>query len=235
MVARWHRHQHRHRTAAPPPHRRHAPDQIIQDLMLKSPTQIKSAVKLAEYMANHARTIRGIVTGILKDDGSGQPIVDDSQTTKPLFVELYSLFSKIKEDLRPQLDTTGFADMYAQTVVYGLFIARYNDTTPEDFNRFEAIGNLRQESSLLKLFFAHIATATNQHPTLDVVIGKLCELYRLADVRALLDQDEAKDTVIHFYEEFLQRYDPDLRKALGVFYTPYQVVRYMVRMVDRVL
>ena len=208
---------------------------LISDFLLKDPAQIRSSAKLAEYMAIHARTIRSVITGLLKDDGHGQPIIDEQQRTKPLFVELYSLYSKIKQDLRPLLDTESFADMYAQTVVYGLFIARYNDTAPEAFNRYEAIGNLRQESNLLKLFFAHIATSTNQHPTLDAVIDKLCELYRIADVEALLDQDEEKDTIIHFYEEFLQGYDPALRKSLGVFYTPYQVVRWMVRMVDKVL
>ena len=208
---------------------------LVQDFLLHNPATIKSSSKLAEYMAMHAKTIRSVVMGILKTDDNSQPLVNERQKQLPLFMELYSLYSKIMADLKSSLDTQGFADMYAQTIVYGLFIARYNDDTPDTFDRFEAIRNLRQESSLLRLFFAHIATSNIGHPTLEATIDKLCDLYRIADVRALLDKDEEKDTIIHFYEEFLQYYDPALRKSLGVYYTPHQVVRYMVRMVDKVL
>ena len=208
---------------------------LIQDFLLSSPATIKSSSKLSEYMAIHAKTIRSVVVGLLKADANGQPLVDERQLQLPLFKEFYSLYSKIKSELRPYLDTQSFADMYAQTIVYGLFIARYNSDTLETFNRFEAIGNLRQESSLLRLFFSHIATSNIEHPTLEAAIDKLCDLYRIADVRALLDKDEEKDTIIHFYEDFLNSYDPVLKKSLGVYYTPYQVVRYMVRMVDKVL
>ena len=208
---------------------------LINDFLLKAPAQLKSSVKLAEYMAIHARTIRSVIKMILKEDDAGQPNIDDRQKRLPMFNEIYALYIKIKENLRPYLDTGSFADMYAQTIVYGLFIARYNVASPEAFNRYEAIGNLRRESALLKLFFSHIAVSDNQHPTLEAVIDKLCALYRIADVEMLLDKDEEKDTIIHFYEEFLKYYDPELRKSLGVFYTPYQVVRYMVRMVDEIL
>ena len=50
---------------------------LIEDFLLKAPTQIKSSNKLAEYMATHARTIRSIIMGILKDDGNGNPLIDD--------------------------------------------------------------------------------------------------------------------------------------------------------------
>ena len=46
---------------------------------------------------------------------------------------------------------------------------------------------------------------------------------------------EAPDPVIHFYEDFLREYDPDLRKKLGAFYTPLPVVRFIVRSVDYLL
>lgn len=107
---------------------------LIGDFLLRDPAQIKSSTRLAEYMAMHARTIRSIISGILKDDGNGQPLVTDIQKKLPMFMELYGLYSRIKSDLRPLVNTREFADMYAQTIVYGLFIARYNDTTPESFD-----------------------------------------------------------------------------------------------------
>ncbi|MCL2046046.1 MAG: hypothetical protein FWG88_06635 [Oscillospiraceae bacterium] len=208
---------------------------LIEDFILRDPAQIKSSNKLAEYMAMHARTIRGVITGILKDDGNGNPLVDERQTSLPMFPELYGLYSRIRDDLRPAMTSRDFADMYAQTIVYGLFIARYNDKKPETFDRYEAIGYLQEESPLLKQFFMHIASSGKKHPTLEAVIDKLCDLYRICIISDLLEQDEHEDTIIHFYEEFLTYYDPALRKSLGVFYTPTPVVRYLVSTVDRIL
>jgi len=208
---------------------------LVQDFLLQDPAQIRSSNKLAEYMAIHAKTIRSVITGILKEDADAQPIVDDRQKRLPLFPELHGLFSRIKADLRPLLNTRSFADMYAQTIVYGLFIARYNDATSKTFNRYEAISKLQEESALLNRFFEHITNTGTKHPTLDAVIDKLCTLYQACDISALLNCEKRGDTIVHFYEDFLTYYDPALRKNLGVFYTPHQVVRYLVGMVDKLL
>lgn len=208
---------------------------LVEDFLLRDPTQIRSSSKLAEYMAMHARTIRSIITGILKDDGTGQPVVNDVQKKLPMFAELFGLYSRIKSDLRPLMNTREFADMYAQTIVYGLFIGRYNDITPDSFDRYEAIRFLQEESELLKHFFMHIAGSGKKHPTLEGVIDKLCALYKICNISDLLGKDEQKDTIIHFYEEFLTFYDPALRKSLGVFYTPVQAVQYLIAAVDKIL
>ncbi|MDE5859845.1 MAG: hypothetical protein K2H23_05605, partial [Oscillospiraceae bacterium] len=208
---------------------------LIQDFLLKDPTQIKSSNKLAEYMAMHARTIRSIITGILKNDGNGNPLINERQKSLPMFPELYGLYSKIKSDLRPTMTSRDFADMYAQTIVYGLFVARYNDTTPDSFDLYEAIKFLQEESELLKQFFMHIAGSGKKHPTLEATIDKLCAIYRISNISELLNRDKHQDTIIHFYETFLTFYDPVLRKSLGVFYTPAQAVRYLVSMVDKFL
>lgn len=208
---------------------------LVEDFMLKDPTQIKSSNKLAEYMAIHAKTIREVIAGILKEDENKQPLVDDRQKILPMFSELYGLYIRIREDLRPHLDTRKFADMYAQTIVYGLFIARYNDANSTTFNRYEAIGKLQEESALLNRFFSHITSSGKKHPTLDAVIDKLCALYQICNISDLLACDKRGNTIVHFYEDFLTHYDPALRKSLGVFYTPHQVVRYLVSMVDKLL
>lgn len=208
---------------------------LIKDFLLNDPTQIRSSNKLAEYMVMHARTIHSVITDILKSNENGQPVVTDSQKRLPMFPELYGLYSKIKSALRSLMNTREFADMYAQTIVYGLFIARYNDTTPDTFDRYEAIKYLQEESELLKQFFMHIAGSGKKHPTLETVIDKLCALYRMCNISTLLNSEEHKDTIIHFYEKFLTYYDPKLRKALGVFYTPGPAVRYLVSAVDQIL
>ena len=152
---------------------------LMQDFLLQDPTQIKSSNKLAEYMAIHAKTIRQVIIGILKEDVDGMPAEDKTRKI-PLFPELYGLFGRVKTDLRPLLNTRTFADMYAQTVVYGLFIARYNDAASSTFNRYEAIRKLQEESALLNRFFEHITNTGAKHPTLDAVIDKLWPYTKLA-------------------------------------------------------
>lgn len=198
--------------------------QSIKSFILAEPTNIKSSNKLAQYMAEYARTIRVIIRGILQAD-----------STKPMYNELFALYSKLKQELLPELAINDFADMYAQTIVYGLFVARYNDKTLKTFSRGEAIANLSQESHLLKQFFGHIATSGTLHPTLNDTIEKLCKLFTIANLPELLNQYEKKDTIVHFYEDFLGFYDLAQRKSFGAYYTPVQVVRYMVEMVDKVL
>lgn len=198
--------------------------QSIKSFILAEPTNIKSSNKLAQYMAEYARTIRVIIRGILQAD-----------STKPMYNELFALYSKLKQELLPELGINDFADMYAQTIVYGLFVARYNDKTLKTFSRGEAIANLSQESHLLKQFFQHIATSGTLHPTLNDTIEKLCKLFTIANLPELLNQYEKKDTIVHFYEDFLSFYDLAQRKSFGAYYTPVQVVRYMIETVDKVL
>lgn len=208
---------------------------LIEDFLLQDPTQIKSSNKLAQYMAMHARTIRSIIFGILKEDEEGKPLITDRQKKLPMFPELFGLYTRIKTDLQPEITSKDFADMYAQTIVYGLFIARYNDKTPDSFDRYEAIKYLQEESELLKHFFLHIAGSSKLHPTLESVIDKLCAIYKICNIPELLNNVGHQDTIIYFYEAFLTYYDPKLRKSLGVFYTPVQAVNYLVSAVDQLL
>ncbi len=198
--------------------------QSIKDYLLTEPTSIKSSNRLAFYMAEHARTIKVIIDGILKTD-----------YTKPMFSDLNALFAKLREELLPDLTIEKFADMYAQTITYGLFIARYNDKSLTSFSRGEALENLSKESVLLKKFFMHITTSDNLHPTLNNSVEKLCKLFSIADLQTLLNQYEKKDPIVHFYEDFLSYYDKEAKKNFGAYYTPVQVVRYMVNKVDDIL
>ena len=197
----------------------------INDFILKRPNSITSSNNLAIYMAKYAKTIKTIVYNILNAE----------KNDKPMYAELYALYSKIKQELLPDLRVKEFSDMYAQTIVYGLFIARYNDSSLENFSRGEAIANLTKESHLLKQFFQHVATSDSLHPTLDATINKLCDLFALTDLRKLLDQYEKKDAIVHFYEDFLGHYDLKQKKDFGAYYTPVPIVDYMISMVDELL
>ncbi|MBI5487957.1 MAG: N-6 DNA methylase [Deltaproteobacteria bacterium] len=130
-----------------------------------------------------------------------------------------------------------FADMCAQTICYGLFAARCNSGTTH-FTREEAAYLLPRTNPFLRRMFGHIAG-----PELDDriawVVDDLALLLARADVQAIVSdfgrRSGREDPVVHFYETFLAAYDPRMREARGVYYTPEPVVSYIVRSVDLIL
>lgn len=134
--------------------------------------------------------------------------------------------------------------MYAQTLVYGLFTARYHDDTPVNFSRQEARELIPKSNPLLRHFFDHIV-GPDFDKRLEYIVNELCEVFSHADVSELMKEyfqidlfgksHKGLDPVIHFYEDFLKEYDPDLRKKMGAYYTPVPVVLFIIRAVDAIL
>ena len=89
---------------------------------------------------------------------------------------------------------------------------------------------------MVKALFEQIAT-----PSKLGTLGLMPLLDRTADVLNRVNQAaffktfDTGEAVQHFYEPFLQAYDPELRRGLGVWYTPREIVNYMVERIDRVL
>jgi len=197
-----------------------------------TPEKIKSGRRLAEIMGGKARRIRDNVRHFLSEE---------SERNK----ELLRVYDTIKRLLVHDLSIEAFADMYAQTLVYGLFVARFHDDSPKNFSRQEARDLIPVSNPFLRHFFDHIAGA-DFDKRLAYIVDELCEVFSLADVSALMqeyfkasdlwgEKHEAPDPVIHFYEDFLKEYDADQRKKLGAFYTPLPVVRFIIRAVDHLV
>ena len=133
-----------------------------------------------------------------------------------------------------------FADMYAQTLVYGLFVARYNDDVNKTFTRQSARDLVPASNPFLRQFFDHIAGASFDN-RLEYIVNELCEEFSHTDVLAIVhnyyktEKDPSRDPIIHFYEDFLKEYNPQERLELGVFYTPRPVVHFIVRSIDEIL
>ena len=194
----------------------------------QTPESIKSGKRLAEIMGAKARRIRDNVEDIIEKDSDS---------------EIENVFQMMKEMLVSDLTKEKFADMYAQTLVYGLFVARYSDDTPNTFTRAEARDLVPPTNPFLREFFDHIA-GPHFSKRLGYIVDELCEIFSVSDIKETVhkhlkittdDKLEARDPIIHFYEDFLANYDPALRKSMGAYYTPTPVVRYIVRMVDKVL
>jgi hypothetical protein len=201
----------------------------FEAFLSQTPEKITNGLRLAQIMGGRARRIRDNVIEYLHSE--------DTRNN-----ELFRIYEMMKKLLVHDLEIDKFADMYAQTLVYGLFVARYSDPTPQDFTRNEARDLVPRSNPFLLQFFDHIV-GPNFDTRLAYIVDELCEIFSVSNVQEIVHkhlriQDETvedKDPIIHFYEDFLKEYDPAERKKMGAYYTPVPVVRYIVRQVDRIL
>lgn len=202
-------------------------ENLIKDFSTHIGQTIKSSKKLAEMMAGKARLLQDILE---------RAITSDEQTQEN--TSLKGQYDTFKEILIHDLQPKGFADIYAQTLAYGMFAARLHDPTLEDFSRQEAAELIPKSNPFLRKLFGYIAG-----PDIDerivTVVDNLAEVFRATNVEQLLKNfgkaTQMHDPIIHFYETFLAEYDAKLRKARGVWYTPEPVVNFIVRAVDDIL
>lgn len=195
---------------------------LVRDYITPSSRTIRSAKKLAEIMAGKARLLHDNALAAL------------SEIECPDICNQYNAF---KEILVKDLSKEEFSDMYAQTLVYGLFVARYFDTSLNNFSRHEASELLPSTNPFLRKFFGHIA-GPEFDPKIAWIIDDLVEAYKGVDLQEIMRKEfenKQKDPVLHFYETFLSEYDKSLRKKRGVYYTPEPVVSFIVRAVDDIL
>ncbi|WP_219993532.1 type ISP restriction/modification enzyme [Asticcacaulis tiandongensis] len=197
----------------------------MRDFIAQRPQTITSPKVLAEKMAGKAALIKDILNNTLKEDR-------DART------ELSSQFQAFREHLIHDITPEDFADIYAETIAYGMFAARLHDTTLDTFTRHEALDLLPKSNPFLRSLFGYIAG-----PDLDErirwIIDDLANVFQAANVQKIMtgfgELTGRSDPFIHFYETFLAAYNPAKRKARGVWYTPEAVVNFIVRAVDEVL
>jgi hypothetical protein len=161
----------------------------------------------------------------------------DAKAASPTLRDLHAAFEKA---LIPDLPKPQFADMFAQTLAYGLFAARVNHHGPPgSFKRLGAASEIPKTNPFLRQLFETITgTALDDEPFAGFV-DDLAQLLADTEIDAVLadfgKRTARQDPVVHFYETFLAAYDPKLREARGVYYTPEPVVSYLVRSVDYLL
>ncbi|MCB0605739.1 MAG: N-6 DNA methylase, partial [Saprospiraceae bacterium] len=129
-------------------------------------------------------------------------------------------------------------DVYAQTIAYGMFAARLHDPTLPTFSRQEAAELIPKSNPFLRKLFAYIA-GPDIDDRIKWIVDSLVDIFLACNVEEILKNygkaTKMDDPIIHFYETFLSEYDPKLRKARGVWYTPQPVVNFIVRAVDDIL
>ncbi len=206
---------------------RNLPD-LLKDFVSHKPAPIATPRELAERMARLTYLIRDVVVEAFALD-----------MASPLLRDLRHAFAvTLLPDLDDPQKTGEFADMYAQTLAYGLFSARAMDTA-KGFTRQDAQNLIPKTNPFLRRFFYEITGPDMDEEPHAGFVDDLAHLLENADMSAILAdfgrRTRQEDPVVHFYETFLAAYDPQLRETRGVYYTPEPVVSYIVRSVDALL
>lgn len=200
-------------------------EKLLTDFLTEVIPTVSSPKDLAERMARVARLIRETISRAFKTEGSGG--------------SLHQQMKGFREVLIHDLTEEQFADMYAQTICYGLFAARVNHRSSEPFTRRQAAHELPRTNPFLRKLFQHVAGPDLDDEPHAWAVDGLADLLNRTDIAAILKDfgraTRREDPVVHFYETFLAAYDPKMREARGVYYTPEPVVSYIVRSVDHIL
>ncbi len=194
----------------------------IKKFVGAKPQKITSTIQLANLLAQKAKLIKQSILDVLTANS-------DESTTFRIHIGIF------KQVLIHDLDDKKFADIYAQTITYGIFVARMHDNTPETFSREEAIRLLPSTNPFLKEMF-ELMVGSKMCKSIEWIVNDLVAVLGVSDLRKVLREYGARqDVVLHFYEDFLSVYDPELKTKQGVFYTPKPVVNFIVRAVDHIL
>src|ERR1043166_4177799 len=208
---------------------------LFESFLSQKPVDIASAEELARRLANLTHVIRDIIICAFRAGQASQQLRDWRD----------AFAATLLPELAPHIDAkkeaeavSEFADMFAQTLAYGLFSARASSGSTK-FTREKAQKLIPRTNPFLRIFFEQITgSALDDEPFAGFVEDLIQTLDHADRARVMEDfgkRNRRRDPVVHFYETFLQAYDPKLRELRGVYYTPEPVVNYIVQSIDRLL
>lgn len=149
---------------------------------------------------------------------------------------LNGFYLAFEQHLIAGLSKQDFADMYAQTITYGLFAA--STRTTNGFSRRQAFDNIPATIGILRDVFRYVSLE-EPGENISWIIDDIADILSVANVKNVLHkyyfERKGSDPVVHFYETFLAEYDPQEREQRGVYYTPEDVVSYIVRSLNIIL
>ena len=200
---------------------------LLQNFCIHIGQTIKSSKRLAEMMAGKAKLLAEVIEKALNSD-------EDLHENSTLKEQMQAFRQILIHDITPK----GFADVYAQTIAYGMFAARLHDPTLPTFSRQEAAELIPKSNPFLRKLFGYIA-GPDLDDRIKWIVDGLVKVFLACNVEELLKNygksTKTENPIIHFYETFLSEYDAALRKARGVWYTPHPVVNFQVRAIDEIL
>jgi hypothetical protein len=208
-------------------------EDLLRTWLDAAPAEITSPKRLAIELARRARWLRdGITAEMLEEAGERARGAPEGP--------LRALHNFYRENLMSDMDPAMFADTYAQTIAYGLFVARYH-TPSAGFSRRAAMDAIPTSTAFLRSSIRLLLDEDTVPPTVRWIIDDLVALLGatsnglIARAGTVRGSAIADDAVLYFYEHFLEAYDEGERTDRGVFYTYPALVAYAARAVDDTL
>jgi len=190
--------------------------------------KVQTARSLAIELAKRTRFLRDEVIAVEMEENGSKG-----------HKQIIGFYEAFKKYLIGTITEKQFADLYAQTITYGLFAARTRVPTDRDeFNRRLAFDYIPHTIGILRDVFRFISLE-EPPKSLQIIVEDIAEILQVANVNKILHEyyrtGKGRDPIIHFYETFLSTYDPEIRERRGVYYTPEAVVAYIDRSIHSLL
>ncbi|WP_300706295.1 MULTISPECIES: type ISP restriction/modification enzyme [Helicobacter] len=238
--------------------------QIVQERRICDLSQLKATLKNKTLLESKQKELTELFK--LFFTHSPKPIVaakefanslaQRTQILKDSLIEaqdnshIISLYETFKEQLYKELDFTEFADSFAQTLTYSLFLARLNNTSGKEIDLYNAKAFIPKSFPLIRAMSGFLDDLEDldsikwlieeilyiiNHIDIISIIKELNKVSEKDLLGHYTTQFTHKDPYLHFYETFLSQYDPRLREIRGVYYTPASVVSFIVNAIDSTL
>ena len=188
---------------------------------------IRDSKTLTDKLAIKAKEIRSVLLGALQVEATSGHV--------------HQMYHKFKSILIHDMTEEDFANMYAQTIVYGLFSARCMVAKEAKFIPADAIDQIPNTNPFLRNLLKDCFTKNNGLSFDELELTDIIELLANTDTEIILQDFNRitgggkEDPVIYFYENFLDAYESAQKKRRGVYYTPQPIVTFIVRAVDELL
>ncbi|AFN73993.1 Adenine specific DNA methyltransferase [Melioribacter roseus P3M-2] len=202
-------------------------EELLELFFSYSLPKVQSAQTLAVELAKRTRFLRDEIISLEMEESGAEKGKKEQN-------KIAGFYEAFKKYLIASLTEKQFADLYAQTITYGLFAARTRAS--DEFNRKLAFDYIPHTIGILRDVFRFISLE-DPPKSLEIIVDDISEILNVADVYKILREyhGKGKDPLIHFYETFLATYDPEVRERRGVYYTPEPVVNYIVRAIHSIL
>jgi len=210
-------------------------ENLLLNFFSQAPEKIALPKDLALALAVRCKNLKNFIN----DELNRQIEYDETE-------RLFALYKAFKDNIFTELTISDFSDAYAQMLIFSFFLAGLN-AEPQNITTENAKKYIPSSFQLIKELVAFLDELEKPEyretkwiidETISIVnnINWTTLKQNLSFNNRIKDKDNLEtDPYIYFYENFLAIYDYELRKSKGVYYTPPQVVDFIVRSVNEVL
>lgn len=170
--------------------------------------------------------------------------ISDENTDDPFYIKFNGLFKEYEKSINYHYELADFCDIYSQSLVYGLMLARIDTEKNLDEHDLEYLRLIPADYKLLIEFLSQAYESRNLPPSIKVALINIGKNINLINIEAIKQEfikaESGKQSIaVYLYEDFLSYYDKlrgtENRKEGGVYYTPSEATNFIVRSVNYIL